>query len=55
MEDGEIQIGPSSKEELKADLKDMVIQLWWVWAPILVIGIAIFWKFKSYFLSKLGF
>lgn len=55
MKDGEIKIGPSSKEELKADLKDMAIQLWWVWLPTTVIGIIVLWKFKLYYLSKLGF
>ena len=58
MEDGEFKIGPSSKEELKKDLKDMMIQLWWVWLtliPILVVGLTVAWKFRSVILSKLGF
>lgn len=58
MNEGEFKMGPSSKEELKKDLKDMMIQLWWVWLtliPILVVLILIVWKFSTVFLGKIGF
>lgn len=55
MNDGEFKIGPSTKKELKADLKDMLIQLWWVWlmlVPVGLLGLAILWKFRFVFLAR---
>ncbi|WP_040313690.1 hypothetical protein [Bacteriovorax sp. BAL6_X] len=48
MKDGEFKIGPNSKEELKKDMNDLIMQTFFIWAPILLIIIIVFLKFKIF-------
>lgn len=57
MKDGEIRIGPESKEELRRDLIEMVKGLWWFFVPVLlmlVIGLLVLFKFRGVILERLG-
>ena len=58
MKDGEIQIGPESKEELRRGLKEMLKGLWWLFAPMLlmlVVGFIVLFKFRGVILERLEF